>query len=80
MSDTAFVNFGVHFDNPAMITIGDDTHINKYTKFYTGDPLIAKIMIGNKVDIGQDVKFVCASHVIGGVTVLVQVSRHILEL
>ena len=62
IEDSSTLANSIHFDNPALLSIGENTHINKYVKFYTGEPLTAKIRIGNGVDIGQDVKFVCATH------------------
>ena len=65
IGESVSLAYGIHFDNPAAVTIGHHTNVNKFTMFYTGDPLTAHITVGNYVDIASDVKILCHSHVIG---------------
>ena len=49
IGESVSLAYGIHFDNPAAVTIGHHTNVNKFTMFYTGDPLTAHITVGNYV-------------------------------
>lgn len=53
-----------YFHNNRVI-FGDNCYVNKHCKFYTGMDPKGLVVIGNNVNIGMNVSFICTTHEIG---------------
>lgn len=47
------------------VTFGNNCYVNKHCKFYTGMNSNGYVVVGDNVNIGMNVSFICTTHEIG---------------
>ena len=59
------ITSGFYFDEPKRIIIGNNSYINHQVHFHNAVDDQARVIIGDNVFFGPEVKIICASHEIG---------------
>ena len=59
------ITHGFFVDRPEGVVIGDNCFLNHFVHMHNGADPNTTIRIGNRVFVGPEVKFICATHEIG---------------